>query len=123
MKKILVIDDMHGIANLIQSVLVGSGYDVEVAYDGKEGIKAIENGDFDLVLTDILMPEQDGFDVVSHIEALGQDIAVIAMTGGGVTISAPVALAALETKVDATLKKPVSKEDLLDCVSSVLADR
>lgn len=123
MKKILVIDDMHGIANLIQSILSEHGYDVDVAYDGKEGIKTIEKGHFDLVLTDILMPEQDGFDVVTYLETLDKDIAVIAMTGGGVTISAPVALAALESKVDATLKKPVSKEELLDCVSKVFADR
>jgi DNA-binding response OmpR family regulator len=123
MTKVLVIDDMHGIANLMQSILTDYDYDVDVAYNGREGTKLIESNKYDLVLTDIIMPEKDGFDVVNVIKDLTKETSIIAMTGGGVTISAPVALAALESKVDATLKKPVSKEELLSCVKTVLDKR
>lgn len=123
MTKVLVVDDMHGIANLIQSVMQGAGFEAEVAYDGKEGIKCLEQDKFDLVITDILMPEKDGFDVVQFVHDKCPDTNIIAMTGGGVTISAPVALAALESKVDATIKKPVSKDELLQCVSHVMKQR
>jgi CheY-like chemotaxis protein len=120
MAKILVVDDMHGIANLIQSILKGEGYEVEVAYNGDQAIKQLEKDVFNLVLTDIIMPEKDGFDVVNYAREHCENTKVVAMTGGGITISAPVALAALESKVDATLRKPVNKEELLKCVQSVL---
>lgn len=124
MTKILVVDDMHGIANLVQSILQDEHYDVDVAYNGEQAIKAIVKNSYDLVVTDIIMPERDGFDVVSHIkEHCNGKTSIIAVTGGGITISAPVALAALESKVDATLRKPVNKEDLLNCVKRVLASK
>lgn len=121
MVKILVVDDMHGIANLIQSILKGEGHVVEVAYNGEQAIKKLEQDVFDLVLTDIIMPEKDGFDVVNYVGDKCENTKIVAMTGGGITISAPVALAALESKVDATLRKPVNKEELLKCVNGLLA--
>lgn len=121
MAKILVVDDMHGIANLIQSILKAEGHDADVSYNGDQAIKKLEKDVFDLVLTDIIMPEKDGFDVVNYVREHCKDTKIVAVTGGGITISAPVALAALENKVDSTLRKPVNKEELLNCVRSVLA--
>ena len=120
MAKILVVDDMHGIANLIQSILIADGYQADVAYDGDQAIKKIEKDTYDLVLTDIIMPEKDGFDVVNFVREHSKDTKIVAITGGGITISAPVALAALDGMVDDTLRKPVNKDELLNCVKALL---
>jgi len=67
MYHILVIDDEKMILDLVQFVLSKAGFKVEIALDGQEGIKKFDNGRFDLVITDILMPGLDGRDVVEHI--------------------------------------------------------
>jgi len=67
MNRILVIDDEKMILDLVQFVLSKAGFKVEIALDGQEGIKKFDNGRFDLVITDILMPGLDGRDVVEHI--------------------------------------------------------
>ncbi|MFO7555483.1 MAG: response regulator, partial [Desulfobacterales bacterium] len=67
MNRILVIDDEKMILDLFQIVLSRAGCNVEIASDGQEGIKKFNNGQFDLVITDILMPGLDGRDVVDHI--------------------------------------------------------
>jgi CheY-like chemotaxis protein len=64
---ILVIDDEKAILDIIKIVLSEAGYEVETALDGHEGIKKFDNGQFDLVITDINMPEIDGRKVVEHI--------------------------------------------------------
>ena len=65
--KILVIDDEKSILDIIRMVLSRAGFKVEIAKDGREGIQKFDSGQFDLVITDILMPELDGRKVVDHI--------------------------------------------------------
>ena len=67
MHHILVIDDEKSILDLVRLVLTRAGFEVEIAPDGQEGIQKFEDGHFDLVITDILMPGIDGRDVVKHI--------------------------------------------------------
>ena len=67
MHNILVIDDEKMILDLVQLALTRAGFEVEIAQDGQEGIQKFGDGHFDLVITDILMPEINGRDVVKHI--------------------------------------------------------
>jgi len=64
---ILVIDDEKAILNVIQKALSRAGFKVDIALDGKKGIQKFNSGQFDLVITDILMPGIDGRDIVKHI--------------------------------------------------------
>jgi CheY-like chemotaxis protein len=66
-QRILVIDDEKGILDVVQSVLSRAGFKVEIALNGRKGIQKFDGGTFDLVITDILMPEIDGIEVVKHI--------------------------------------------------------
>jgi CheY-like chemotaxis protein len=68
MKKILLIEDEEIIANLLQKKLSEAGYSVTVARDGEEGINCLQQEKPDLVLTDIVMPKKDGFDVLGTIK-------------------------------------------------------
>lgn len=67
MHSILVIDDEKLILNMLKLALTQSGYEVELAINGKEGVKKFDNGCYDLVITDMRMPELDGSGVVKHI--------------------------------------------------------
>jgi len=67
MYHILVIDDEKAILNVVQTALSRAGFKVDTALDGQKGLQKFDSGQFDLVITDILMPGIDGRDIVKHI--------------------------------------------------------
>lgn len=67
MKKILIVEDDKSIAELQQDYLVMSGYEVECAYDGNEGLRKITEGSYDLILLDLMLPGRDGFSILREI--------------------------------------------------------
>jgi two-component system chemotaxis sensor kinase CheA len=68
--RVLVVDDQFSARELQRSILEAAGYRVEVARDGREALRRIgENSDLDLVLTDVQMPEMDGFELLEAIRA------------------------------------------------------
>ncbi len=68
-QKILVVDDEPDIVEIVKTNLEGAGFDVVVAYDGREGLGKVRSESPDLVILDVLMPEIDGWDVLTAIEA------------------------------------------------------
>lgn len=82
MSFILVIDDDLSVLNLIRQCLVKCGYQVETAENGRDGIQKFNNGMFDLVITDFMMPDIKGDDVLQHIRATQKEyIPIICMSG------------------------------------------
>jgi len=67
MVKILIIDDERGIRNTLREVLADEGYEVEVAENGKQGLEMAQAKSYDLIYSDIKMPEMDGLEVLSKI--------------------------------------------------------
>lgn len=65
---ILVIDDDEIMQNVIEKVLLREGYNVEVAKNGKEGLSKLELKRYNLVITDIMMPYANGFEIVSKLK-------------------------------------------------------
>ena len=66
-KKVLVVDDDLFIRELYEEVLKDDGFEVESAVDGEEGLKKIQQGGFDLILLDVMMPKKDGLGVLSEL--------------------------------------------------------
>jgi len=115
--RILVADDEAGVRGFLRTVLAGGGYEVTVVADGKQALEQARAGDVDLVITDLVMPEQEG---IGTIRALRRDmpgVKIIAISGafGGQYLKAAEMLGA-----DGILRKPVSAESLLAKVSDVL---
>lgn len=82
MGDILVVDDESGIADLIAEVLTRSGHAVTTASDGQQGIECLQKMRFDLVITDMRMPNTDGRSVIAHIRASQDaDTPVIGISG------------------------------------------
>jgi two-component system, chemotaxis family, chemotaxis protein CheY len=81
--KVLIIDDMAGVRESLRAALEAAGFDVTTANDGRAGLATLADGTFDIVVTDIWMPEIDGLTVIKRIRAERPHLRVFAMTGGG----------------------------------------
>ncbi|HXF48767.1 MAG TPA: sigma-54 dependent transcriptional regulator, partial [Verrucomicrobiae bacterium] len=83
MPSILVIDDKESMRGMLAETLSGEGYDVDTAADGRTGISRAREKKFDVVLTDLKLPEMDGIAVLSQLKEADPDLAVIVMTAFG----------------------------------------
>jgi two-component system OmpR family response regulator len=91
-----------------------------MAADGAEGLRMAKAANFDLVITDILMPEIDGAEVILALRAAGSKTPILAISGGGNGVSAAAALTLAKAKADAVLEKPFSKADFLAAVRKLI---
>lgn len=119
-KKILLIEDMKGVRDSLEVILSIQGYTVEFANDGREGLDKAKASQYDLIITDILMPELDGTEVIIQLRASGNKTPVLAISAGGDGVSASQALTIAQEKADAVLEKPFSKEVLLDQIKKLI---
>jgi CheY-like chemotaxis protein/putative methionine-R-sulfoxide reductase with GAF domain len=83
-RKVLIIDDQPIITDLLVDILLGMGYSSEVALGGKEGLKIFAKDGFDLVITDLGMPDISGWEVSRSVKELNPSVPVILITGFGV---------------------------------------
>jgi CheY-like chemotaxis protein len=117
---ILVVDDNEFIRASMMKFLETNKYKVVGAKNGADAMDKLREQTFAMVITDVLMPETDGFELIDFIRGYDEPVKstpVIAISGGGRTIDAGAALASLEEKADVILKKPFSKKDLLEDVA------
>jgi|SRR3989344_1219932 len=68
MAKILLVEDDQFTRELYDEVLIGEGYDVTTAINGEEGLSKIEEGGYDLILLDVMMPKKDGLEVLRSLK-------------------------------------------------------
>jgi CheY-like chemotaxis protein len=121
MPSVLVVDDQDPVRQLIRETLEQAGYEVEEARDGKEGLDRYRARSTDLVLMDILMPDQDGLEALMTFRREFPDTRVIAMTGGSDTIGVLNFLdVAKMLGARRTLHKPFELKVLLDTVAAEL---
>src|SRR5258708_4732908 len=80
MTKILIIEDEPGIALGLEEDLTFDGYHVEIASDGELGLRRGREGDFDLILLDVMLPKKDGFQVCRELRRAGVATPVILLT-------------------------------------------
>jgi len=88
MTKILVIDDERAIRNSLKDILEYEKYYVELAEDGKVGLRKLDKSEFDIVLCDIKMPEMDGIEVLEKIVEGGYNVQTVMISGHGTVDSA-----------------------------------
>jgi DNA-binding response OmpR family regulator len=80
MIKILLAEDDKALNNLVASSLKGNGYEVVTCFDGKEAFNAFESQQIDMLLTDIMMPEMDGFTLAKKVRENNKQIPILFMT-------------------------------------------
>ena len=121
MPRILIIDDDAGVLTTLACMLEANDHDVVCTVSAREGLRLLsEEKSFDLVITDILMPDMDGIEVIREIRKLDSPPPVLGISGGGNMIAANDALAAARIIADLTLKKPFTIDELNGALTSVL---
>jgi len=122
MARILVIDDEEQIRTVLVKSLEHEGYQVMDAPNGKDGMEIIREEPFDLVVTDIVMPEKEGIEIIVELRQYFPETNVIAISGGARNLKAEVVLKTAKILgVHYTLFKPFEIEEFLDTVKHVLA--
>lgn len=120
MARVLVIDDMPPVRRAIATLLRDAGHDVEEAGDGAAGLACACAQRFDLVVTDILMPVQDGTVVLMALAEQPARPRLLAVSGGSGALSESDALRLARLKADATLAKPFDRDEFLAVVSRLI---
>ena len=121
MARILVVDDEPLARYAIRSALEIAGHSVVEAENGREGFGFYESQWFDLTVTDILMPEQDGIQTIQEFKSFRAAGKIIAITGGGVLRAGGRLNLAENVGADRTLAKPFTDDQLIECVDACLS--
>ena len=122
MHTILVVDDDPALCEVIELHLKDSGFGVLCASGVAAAAKIIASHAFDLLLTDLLMPDQDGLELIRALRRDRPELPIVAMTGGGL-LSAEVYLNIAKVfRVDGVLRKPFSMDELISLIRRLVKE-
>lgn len=118
--RLLVVDDEEIMREFLKEVLAGEGYEIELAVSGRDAVEKMQASTYDVVITDIVMPELDGLGVVSAAKDLPYDVSVVVMTG----------YASMETAVESMklgavdyITKPFNIDQIRIIVANAIKER
>lgn len=118
MKKILIIEDDLLISSMVQFRLKKDGYETILAQDGNEGIKAIDNEDIDLIITDVMMPFKSGIEIIHYARKVKPEVPIIVLSSLGA--EEQIVLEAFNLGVADFVPKPFNPNELAIRVKRVL---
>lgn len=121
MATILVIDDDTQMRRMMNRVLSQAGHTVHEAANGRLGIDSFRTHHPSVVVTDILMPEQEGIETIRTIRREAEETRIIAVSGGGYSHNMLFLDMARQLGADLALAKPFRAAELLDAVTRLLA--
>jgi len=121
MSRILVLDDDDIVLGMLLRWLSTAGYEVEGAGDGECGLRLLEIKPFDLIVTDIIMPEKEGLETIPEIRRRCKDLPIIAISGGGICGQDLYLEIALKLGADYVFQKPFEREPFLKAVRDCLS--
>ncbi len=117
---ILLIDDDPAVRFLISDILEECGYEVITAVNGTEGLRSLALEQPDLVITDIIMPDMNGIEVIMKVKSANPEGKIIALSAGGRITPERYLETAMEVGAQKVLTKPVAHQELTDAVREVL---
>ena len=117
---ILVIDDDDQMLNMLRLILERSGHVVLTAASGRQGLQACRKESVDLVITDVIMPDVEGLEVIMGLKREFPGMKIIAISGGGRGTSGTYLAVAEKFGAHRTLSKPFGREELLESVQCLV---
>jgi DNA-binding response OmpR family regulator len=123
MAHILVIDDEADIRFILEDFFTREGHMVDTAVDGKVGIRMAELHHYDLIITDVVMPERDGLEVVTEMSKKCPQTRLIVMTGGTAKIDKNLLMTmAQKMRAHKVVAKPLNLKEVKAAVDELLAN-
>ena len=119
MPKILLVEDEEKLARVVELELRYEGYEVEKAFDGREGLEKALSGGFDLILLDIMLPSMSGMEVLRRLRRESQ-VPVIMVTARDTVVDK---VSGLDSGADDYITKPFEIEELLARIRAALRKR
>jgi two-component system, chemotaxis family, chemotaxis protein CheY len=120
--RILLVDDDELLRGALHQILVGAGYDVDDASNGKVAVREYRRQRCDVVIMDIVMPDEEGLGTIRELRRLDPNVKIIAISGGGLGKAGDYLGLARMLGAMRTLAKPFLPEALLAMIVEVLAD-
>lgn len=120
MKKILIIDDEPMIRTFLRTTLERAGYEVKEAADGEEGIHLFYTFSPQLIITDIVMPDKDGIELIMEIRKTDIASKIIAISGGGYVTADKYLSLAKALDIDFCMEKPLDPHKLINLVNELI---
>lgn len=120
MATILTIDDNDLALEAMKIVLEENGHTVVTATNGEDGIAKIDGGDFNLVITDLIMPGKEGMETLQDIKRDYPEMKVVVVSGGGRSTPDMYLETAKNLGADAILAKPFTSKELLNTIKKTL---
>ncbi|MGE5504401.1 MAG: response regulator [Actinomycetota bacterium] len=118
MANVLIADDDVALRRVFRLWLEEAGYAVEEATNGMAALDRLARGGIDAVVLDVVMPGVDGIDVLRALRDSCHGVRIVAVSGGGMAMPAPVALKLMQALgVEASLLKPVARDELLHAIA------
>lgn len=121
MAKLLLVDDDEDVRYALGKYLRRAGHEVVEAQDGKAALSCLAGDGFDAIVTDIIMPEADGIELVMAVRHSLPDLPIIAISGGGRKDGFNYLPMAAALGAKAVLSKPIDPDALLAAVDKVAA--
>jgi len=120
MGRVLLVEDDSQVAKVLCQVLESMGHEVRLAFDGDDGFRKFRDGEYELVITDILMPRKSGMDLIKELIKLDPEVKIIAISGGSPNLSADDCLRTPSFLAERTLQKPFTRRQFEVAVERVL---
>jgi YesN/AraC family two-component response regulator len=121
MAKILIVEDEENIRNTLKNVLEDEGFEVKVASNGCIAMEYLDENQVDLVITDIIMPEKEGVEMIIELRDKFPELKIIAMSGGGHIDPHCYLNTVTYLGVKNTFTKPFHVEDMINTVKEMLS--
>ncbi len=114
--RVLVVDDDIGICQSVKEILEAAGCEVSTAHDGAAGLRCVESTPLDVVLSDVVMPEMDGYELYTTIHKTHPELPVLMMTGFHYDREHVIKRSRLEGLGGVIFKKPVDPKRLIEVI-------
>lgn len=120
MPRILLVDDDEMSRQAVQRMLERAGHTVESTGDGREAIDRFAAGEVDLLITDLIMPEMDGLEIIQEVRRKDPGARILAISGGGRVQAEEYLSVARKFGAVEVLPKPFASQDLKAAVDRAL---
>ncbi|PIK14843.1 MAG: hypothetical protein CES88_10940 [Halobacteriovorax sp. JY17] len=116
MKSILIVDDEVQICEMMADLLESRGYSIQMAHSGNEGVKLFQQSSFDLIVSDVRMPDGDGFELARQIGEIDENFKKIIFVTGYLDVETT----PIPGNVKKYFKKPVRFKELISFIEELL---